>query len=92
MQHTILPLSARYRSAVHFALAQQVPWAVICMLLLDLGFMAKVCGVTMIGFWAVVASIMIRRPLAPTATDLAFVRIGFFPLFAAAYWLASLSS
>ncbi len=81
MQSTILPLSSRYDEAVYFSLLrQQIPWAILNMLLLDGGRMAWICGVTMLGFWAAVALIMVRRPLSPSSFDIMFLRWGFLPL------------
>ena len=90
METTVLSLSDRYRSAIVFALAQQVPVSILCVLMLDLGQLARICGVTMIGFWAVVGWLMCRRPQAPTTGDIAFVRFGFVPLLVAAIELAEL--
>jgi hypothetical protein len=88
MKGTALPLSPRYRNAVYVTLSQQVPCALVCLLLLDGGRMAKVCGVAMLGFWAAAALVMARRVNAPAPWDLAFLRWGFLPLLAITALLA----
>lgn len=74
---TTLPLSDRYRDAIRFAVALQVPWAVLLMLVLDGGQMARVGGDAMVGFWVGVAVVLLRRPTSPTAGDLLYVRYGY---------------
>lgn len=91
MAHTALALSNRYRQAIRISLAEQIPCAVLCLLMLDGGHTARVCGVTMLGFWAGTALIMARRPLAPNSLDLLFIRWGFFPLLIVALMGARLS-
>ena len=81
MQSTVLPLSSRYREAIYFSLSQQVPWALLSLLILDGGNMARICGITMLGFWAAVALMMVRRPLSPSSFDIMFLRWGFLPLY-----------
>ncbi len=81
MKSTVLPLSSRYDEAIYFSLRHQVPWGLLHMLLLDGGRMAWICGVTMLGFWASVALLMVRRPLSPSSIDIMFLRWGFFPLY-----------
>jgi hypothetical protein len=58
------------------------------MLMLDFGRMGKVCGIAMLGYWAGAALIVARRPNAPAAGDLTFLRWGFLPLFVFAALLA----
>lgn len=82
MQLTTIALSDRYRRAIWIALLQQIPFAVICLLLLDYGRSARVFGTAMLGFWLSVVLIMARRPIAPSAGDLAFLRYGFWAVFA----------
>ncbi len=81
MSTTTLPLSDRYRSAIFFTLfTQQVPLALLSLLMLDMGQSARVCGIAMIGFWAMAALILARRPDTPGASDLFFLRWGFVPV------------
>jgi hypothetical protein len=91
MRSTVLPLSSLYREAVFFTLRQQVPCALLCLLLLDGGRMAKVCGIAMLGFWSAAALIMARRPRSPGAHDVLFLRWGFLPLFALTASVAQLA-
>ncbi len=87
MQSTVLPVTGRYREAIVFTLIQQVPCALLSMLMLDGGVMARICGITILGFWAAVALMMIRRPLSPTSFDIMFLRWGFFPLYSLVFGL-----
>lgn len=82
MRSTVLPLSSFYREAIFFTLRQQVPCALLCLLMLDGGHMARVCGIAMLGFWSAAAMFMARRPQSPSPHDLRFLRWGFLPLFA----------
>ena len=87
MQSTVLPLSSRYREAIVFTLIQQVPCALLSLLMLDGGIMARICAITMLGFWAAVALVMVRRPLSPSSFDIMFLRWGFFPLYSLVFGL-----
>lgn len=81
-------LSAQYHPPDRCTLLQQIPIAIICLLMLDFGQSARVCGIAMIGFWLGTAAIWTRRPHNPLATDICFIRWGFLPLFAVAVALA----
>jgi len=70
-------ISPQYRKAMQVALGLQIPISIICLLVLDFGRLARICGIAMLGFWLVAALIAIRRPWAPTSTDLWFWRWGF---------------
>jgi hypothetical protein len=85
MAMTILPLSDHYRETIRTSLVQQTFAALICLLLLDCGRMARICGVTSVGFWAIVSLIMASRPESPRQRDLMLIRWGFQPFFAAAW-------
>jgi hypothetical protein len=73
----VLNIDPRYRDAIYFALALQVPLALFFKLLLDGGVLAKVGGIAMCGFWAGVAIALLRRPTRPTRSDLVLVRGGY---------------
>ncbi len=75
-----LPISPAYREAVRVALVLQVVAALLLLMILDGGVLAKVGGAAMIGFWIGVAAIMVRRPMTPSAVDLLYVRWGYVPL------------
>ncbi len=79
---TALPLSPDYRSAVKVALLLQVLATLFLLMLLDGGTLAKAGGAAMLGFWVGVAVIMLRRPNAPRAMDLLYVRWGYLPMLA----------
>ena len=77
-QHVV---SEDYRSPVMDALKVQFFIAILCLLMLDGGHLAKVCGIVMTGHWLGILLAMFRRPFAPTKVDLAFIRWGFLGLF-----------
>lgn len=82
--------SPEYRDAAGVALALQLPLAVVCSLLLDFGRTAKICGVAMLAFWIMAATLAARRPSSPTFSDLLFWRWGFVGCFAAALLAAEM--
>ena len=91
MAQVNLPVSESYCSAFRIALLQQVPWAILCLLMMDLGRTAKICGIAMCAFWVAAFTIMARRPQSPTRFDILFVRWVFFPIFAVTFLLAQLA-
>ena len=84
MRHTVLPLSPLYRDAVYLALCQQGLCALLSLLMLDGGRLARVCGVVVAVFWASAALLMLSRPTAPGRAQLALLKWGFVPLFSLA--------
>lgn len=70
-------LSPDYRDAARVALALQLPLALVCILILDFGRTAKICGAAMLAFWIMAAALAARRPWSPTRSDLLFWRWGF---------------
>ena len=74
-------LSDDYKPPIRFALIQQSVVAVLCLLLLDGGAMAKHCAIVMLAFWSAVAIVMIRHPQSPTDADKLLIRFAFIPLF-----------
>ncbi len=83
MRQSLVIASPLYRDAFRVAMIQQLPTAVLCGLLLDGGGVARICGIAMAGFWAGTLLGVARRPFAPTPADLALIRWGFLPMFAA---------
>jgi hypothetical protein len=77
---TMLPISASYRRAIYDALIVQVILGVLAMMVLDGGHMAHTTGIALLAFWSGAAVIIIRRPMAPTQTDLWLIRFGSLPL------------
>jgi hypothetical protein len=77
---TTLPLSPAYRAAVKVTLAIQVVAALILLIILDGGTLAKVGGAATAGFWVGAAVVMFRRPRHPSRLDLLYVQWGFIPL------------
>jgi hypothetical protein len=88
MRDRVLALSPRYREAIRFSLIQQLPWSLICALILDGGRMARICAISLIAYWTLALVMMSRRPFTPDSRDMAFLRWGFLPLFAVAAILA----
>ncbi len=83
-----LHVAESFRPAFRFALLQQIPFVILCLLMLDFGWLAKLCGIAMLGFWIVAFTIMARRPMLPTQSYIVFIRWGFFPIVAATCLLA----
>ncbi len=88
-EHTLL-LSKGYRRPIRVAIFQQVVIAILCLLMLDGGQLARLCGITMFGFWSGAALIMIRRPWNPTPTDKDLIKLSSVPLFAVAVVIAQI--
>jgi hypothetical protein len=74
---TTLPLSPAYREAVKFTVLLQVLTTLLLRMILDGGTLAKAGGAAMIAFWIGVGIVMLRRPKAPGALDLLYVRWGY---------------
>lgn len=91
MRHTVLPLSPLYSRCIYDSLLQQIVCAVLCLLLLDGGRIARVCGVSVIAYWAAAAALMAYRPTPPDPQGLAVLRWGFLPLLAFAITAAELA-
>jgi len=88
MAEVKLPVSESYRPAFRLALLQQIPWAMLCLLMLDFGRTAKICAIAMLAFWIVAFTMMARRPQSPTRIDIVFIRWAFFPIFLVTFLLA----
>lgn len=80
-RHVISPL---YEPAIRFTLKTQIAFTVVAVLMLDRGQFARTAGVAMLGFWIGSMLLIIRRPQAPTDTDVMWLRWGFFAVFIAA--------
>ncbi len=90
MHPDITVLSSRYREATKVSLALQLPLGLVCLLILDFGRMAQICGVAMLAFWIVAFVIAARRPWSPSLSDLLFWRWGFVGCFAVALLAAEM--
>jgi hypothetical protein len=64
-----------------FALALEIPIALICFLVLDGGGLARLCAIAVAAHWAGILLVMTRRPHAPSLTDIAYIRLGFLVIF-----------
>lgn len=82
-------VSRQYYNAARATLCVQIPLAILCMLILDHCWTARVCGGTMLGFWVIAAMLAARRPWNPTAVDLWFWKWGFLPSFVIMLMIAS---
>ncbi len=58
----------------------QAALAVLTALMLDFGQTHRAFWVAMLCQWAIVFIILVRRPMAPTKSDLVIVRYGIIPL------------
>ena len=92
MNTTSAIISTEYRKAARVALGMQIPIAILCVLMLDSGRTAKICGAAMLGYWLVAAVIAVRRPWKPSAADLWYWRWGFVPCFVFANVVAAMTS
>jgi hypothetical protein len=79
-----------FHEPVRLALLQQLPAAVVCSLMLDGGYMARVCGCAVAGFWAGAGLLVVQRRLRPSRTDIGYIRWGFYPLLIASFAVAAI--
>ena len=77
--------SRRRRSDLALAIAQQAVLLLFTALLLDGGFMFRVCCVAAIAHWVAMVLVRIRRPAEPTTLDTGVVKFGFLFCFLLAY-------
>lgn len=77
-------IASLYDPIVRSALVPQLFIGFLALLMLDGGIMAKVVGVAVLAFWLCAGVLMVRRPMAPTQFDLAFVKYGFWIVLAVA--------
>ena len=92
MQHLwhLPEFSEAYREPIRFSLIQQVPVAILFGLTLDCGSLGRICTCAVAGYWVGAGVCLAKRAGHPTATDLRFLRWGFFPLLVAALALGAL--
>lgn len=79
-----------YRRPLWRAVEQQLAMTVLCVLMLDGGQMARLCGIAMAAFWGGASFVLVRRPTSPTAGDLWYLRAGFLPMFLVLWSLVQL--
>ncbi len=75
-----MPLSDDYKPPIRLALIQQGVVGLFCLLLLDGGKMAQLCGIVVLAFWTGVGVIMFRRSSQPTEADMLVIKYAFVPL------------
>jgi hypothetical protein len=81
-------LSPGYKEAARQSLWLQVPLFVYSLLIMDNGQTVRVFALAFAGYWFCAMALAFRRPLAPTAIDLSFWRIGLLPCFVMAMAVA----
>jgi hypothetical protein len=81
-------VSAEYHDPILFSLIQQIPIALLGLLILDDGTVARFCAVPMIGYWLAALWMWSRRPHNPTRSDVLFLKWSFFPLLTATGFFA----
>lgn len=88
---TTMPIDPIYGPAVWTAVVLQLGLTFLVSLILDGGKLASAGGCALVGFWAGVAMILLRRPRTPRPLDLLLIRWGYVPLLivavAIAVWL-----
>jgi len=78
-----LALSPEYNRSLRVGAILAVTVSVLACLVLDGGLTAQITLMAVLAYFGGVALMVVRRPQAPTATDLWLLRWGFLPL-----WLA----
>jgi hypothetical protein len=68
------------RTALSWALKQQVASGFLAGLMLDCGYLLALWKFTMLIFWSGALLILVRRFKSPTLVDLLLIKIGFLPL------------
>ncbi|MEI7939975.1 MAG: hypothetical protein WCK27_25095 [Verrucomicrobiota bacterium] len=82
-----LPISKEYDSPIFEAVAIQIVLALLSLLILDGGTVARICGIALLAFWSGVAVLIYRRPLSPSRADLQVIRFGYLPVVVVAFFL-----
>ena len=82
-------LSPEYKEAARTAFWLQLVVCVLSALVMDMGQTAKVCGLSLAGFWFCAFAFAFRRPFSPTKIDLWFWRWGFLACFMFAIYVAA---
>jgi hypothetical protein len=80
-----------YLDGLKLALVEQVLLLGLSALLLDGGHLFRVCVIATLAYWAASVMIVVRRPVAPTSFDLAFIRYGSLILPLLVGWVAYLA-
>ena len=70
-------LSKEYWKALPVALVFQVVFVLLAGMMLDGGQCAQWCAVSTAAWWGGLLMVVVRRPMAPTKTDLFLIRWGF---------------
>jgi len=80
-----LPISASYRKPVFEAVALQVLFGFLSLMILDGGDCARISGAALLAFWGGAGVLIWRHPHTPTKTDLEFIRFGYLPVLVFAF-------
>ncbi|MBI5760042.1 MAG: hypothetical protein HZA46_16115 [Planctomycetales bacterium] len=77
LRDVIMPaFDPEYPRPLLHALCIQLGLLVLTALILDHGIVFTACRYASVGFWAGVVLILVRRPVAPTKSDLLYFRFG----------------
>jgi hypothetical protein len=82
-----LPISPSYRKPIFEAVGFQVLLGLPCLLILDGGTTARICGIALVAFWGGATVLIWRHPQSPTKTDIELIRFGYLPLAVLAFCL-----
>ena len=85
---TTVPIVASYVNALRTAVVLQLVLTFMLLLILDGGMIASAGGCAMVGFWAGVTWVIVRRRMNPRRGDLLYVRWGYVPLLITAVLIA----
>jgi hypothetical protein len=72
-------IDERYKQPLWSAFLVSFSIEVFTGLILDAGRMQALCTFALIGYWAGILLILLRRPHSPTPGDLAYIRFGTSP-------------
>jgi hypothetical protein len=75
-----LPISPKYDRAIYEAVALQILFGLLGVMILDGGRIAQICGMALIAFWGGAAVLIWRHPQSPSRTDIECIRFGYLPL------------
>ena len=83
-----LPISPKYDSAIYEAVALQILFGLLGLMILDGGGIAQICGIALVAFWGGAVVLIWRHPQSPSRADIECIRFGYLPLIIISYFLA----
>jgi len=81
---------SKYKVAVACAFVEQIAALALASATLDLGEAIRIAAIAIVAFWVATYFVIRRNREAPSSLALAFVRIGYLPLFLLTAGMASL--